>query len=424
MSETFRINKSFVDKTAFVESGQTIYRDSDLIGFALRVTAKSKTYIVERRKDTKLVRMVVGKHTDIAAAEARTKAETYLAQIGAGEDPRKPKKMIHLIPTLEVAFEEYKNDHQGENRLKPKTISSYNKSMDCYLSKWKKLKLSEISKQDVADKHLEISEISPAQANAAMRLVRAIFNWAMHFYTDEKEVSLIAINPVLVLKQKKRWNRIKPRTDHLDEDQIGPFFRSLVNYRSEDSHRAMGYSNNARDLYIVIMLTGIRLDEGQTLGWVDVNVEKGLLIFRDTKNGDDLHLGDFLHAVLEKRFPLRSNEWVFPSRQKPKSHIVNMRASLTNLNKAAGTDIDSHDLRRTYASITNRLAYGLATIKRLLNHRESTNQGETTLTYIQVSRKEFKRAMNDIEDTIFEAAGLNKADIIARLKASASGGFL
>ncbi|MFY0080388.1 integrase, partial [Acinetobacter baumannii] len=46
-----KLNKSTVDAIPFTEKGQKIYRDAELIGFAVRVTNTSKTYIVERRHE-------------------------------------------------------------------------------------------------------------------------------------------------------------------------------------------------------------------------------------------------------------------------------------------------------------------------------------------------------------------------------------
>ncbi|EPP9788823.1 tyrosine-type recombinase/integrase, partial [Acinetobacter baumannii] len=49
-----KLNKTNVDAIPLTESGQKIYRDSDLIGFAVRATTKSKVFIVERRNEGKL----------------------------------------------------------------------------------------------------------------------------------------------------------------------------------------------------------------------------------------------------------------------------------------------------------------------------------------------------------------------------------
>ncbi len=52
-----KLNKSTVDAIPLTEKGQKIYRDAELIGFAVRVTNKSKTYIVERRHEGELGRV-------------------------------------------------------------------------------------------------------------------------------------------------------------------------------------------------------------------------------------------------------------------------------------------------------------------------------------------------------------------------------
>lgn len=409
MSETYKINKTFVDKLPFEATGQKIYRDSQLIGFALRVTSKSKTYIVERRKDGKLFRVVIGKHTEIATAEARTQAETLLARIGTGDDPRKPRRQTHLIPTLDQAY----NDYITERKLTKSTLDSYKKSLK-YLSTLKSTKLNAISRHDTVDAFNEISKASPAQANAAMRMLRAIYNWASFHYIDADEKPLIKDNPVHILTAKKQWNRVKSRTTFLEDEEVGQFFNALLQYQDETRHQNRHYSNNARDFYILIMFTGIRLGEGQQLKWDDVDLDKGQLIFRDTKNHDDhrMPMGDYLLTVFKQRHALRENDWVFPSRMKTGEHITNLRAALDRLNQVAGTKITTHDLRRTYASIANNLDYSYATIKRLLNHRDSSQQDNVTLRYIQMTMKKLKLAMNEIEDAIFESAGLDKAQYI------------
>lgn len=414
MSETFKINKSLVDKLPFEANGQKIYRDSQLIGFALRVTSKSKTYIVERRKEDKLFRIVIGKHTDIATTEARTQAEILLSSISQGEDPRKPKRQTHLIPTL---FDAY-TDYIKERKLADNTLRSYKNSIN-YMSTLSSTKLDEISRHDTIDMFNEISKASPAQANAAMRMLRAIYNWASFHYIDKDEKPLIKDNPVQILTAKKQWNRIKSRTSFLEDDEVGQFFNALMQYQDETRHHKRHYSNNSRDLYILIMFTGIRLNEGQSLSWRNVDLDKGHLVFRDTKNGDDhrIPMGDFLHEVLQQRNELRQNEWVFPSRMKAGEHISNVRAALDKLNEHAGTKITTHDLRRTYASIANNLDYSYATIKRLLNHRDSSEQDNVTLRYIQMTMKKLKLAMNEIEDAIFESAGLDKDEYINKFKA-------
>lgn len=414
---TYKITKSFVDKVEFEKTGQKIYRDASLVGFGLRVTQKSKTYIAERRKEGKNFRIAIGKHFEITATEARSKAESILTQIGTGEDPRKPEKVRKQIPTLIVAYQEYIT----ERTLKHKTLNSYNKQINSYLYDFQNIRLSEITRQDIVAKFKEITKVSPAQANSSMRLLRAIYTWAEFTYTDENEQPVLRDNPIKILTAKKLWNNIKPKTSYLEEDEAGNFFSALLNYQDETRWHNKPYANNARDLYLLIMLTGIRLDEGQCLQWGrDVDMNKGVLIFHDPKNGDDhqLPMGDFLFEIFRLRYTQKGNEWVFPSRQNEGSHITNMRTALAKLNDTARTNITTHDLRRTYATIANDLDYSVATIKRLLNHRDSSRQNDVTLRYIQMSTKKLKQAMNDIEQQVFEYTGITLQDAIYKIKAS------
>lgn len=76
------------------------YRDSELIGFAVRATTKSKSYIIERRNAGELYRVVLGKTNEISTLSARAKAQTILAKIANGEYVKPSKKqvvIIHLI---------------------------------------------------------------------------------------------------------------------------------------------------------------------------------------------------------------------------------------------------------------------------------------------------------------------------------------
>ena len=80
-----KINKLNVEDLALADKGQIIYRDTDLIGFALRVTPNSKTYIVDRKNNNELYRVTVGGSKDISAAGARKKAQLIMTKIQNGE---------------------------------------------------------------------------------------------------------------------------------------------------------------------------------------------------------------------------------------------------------------------------------------------------------------------------------------------------
>lgn len=389
-----KLNKSNVDSIPLNQTGQTLYRDSDLIGFVVRVTTKSKTYIVERRHEGKLHRIVIGKTNEYTPAEARKKAQVILAEISNGTYEKKKIELSNQL-TLQQAFDLY----LGQRKLKPLSINTYNHCLDTFLSDWKTKIIFNITKKDVFDKFIKLTEYSPAQANLTLKMFGSIWSFAhVHCSTDENPI--LKQNPVDVIPAKRGWNKTKVRTRHLDESNIHTYYNAVLNYFTERSLYNDAAKNATRDFVLFVMYTGCRRNEAQTLKWENVDIEKGLFVFKDPKNGDDhlLPMGDHLFEIIKQRYELRENEYVFPGSTMVSSakHISGAQGLLNTLATQTGITISLHDLRRTFATICNNLDYGPYTIKRLLNHRSGT-KNDVTGGYVQVSIKKLRLAMNDIE---------------------------
>lgn len=392
-SQNMKLNKSTVDSIPLVASGQKIYRDSDLIGFAVRATTKSKVYIVERRADGRLYRITIGKTNEIAAAEARKQAQVLLAQIASGEY-QKQKTAINNNPTFQQAFDLYLK----HRKLKPLSINTYHHCINTFLSDWLEKPIFDIGKTEAFNKFLELTDYSPSQANLTLKMFGSIWRFAqVHYSTDENPI--LKHNPVDVVPAKRGWNRLKARTRHLGENDIVNFHAAVLKYKNEKSLISSEAKNAVRDLVLFIMYTGCRRNEARTLRWENVDINKGEFIFIDPKNGDDHHLpmGDKLWQIMKDRYAQRESEWVFPaSRLSKKGYLAGAEGLLQVINDELGTAISLHDLRRTFATICNHLNYGPYTIKRLLNHRSGAI-GDVTGGYVQVSKRKLRAAMNDIE---------------------------
>lgn len=389
-----KINKSFVDQLEFVESGQKIIRDSELTGFAIRVTVKSKAYIVERRKDGKLHRIVIGRHTDITAAEARVKAQQILADIGSGRHQAEavPVDVVETCyPTLGESLELYLREKQ----LKPLSVRTYKHCVHAFLPDWLDRVIFEVTKSDVQDRHQQLTTYSPSQANLTMQVFRAVWNHAYITYSDDDN-PITKINPVKILEAKKSWNQIKPRRGRLMGSDIPLFFKNTQEYVDESSLRDDGTKHAVRDMLIFIMLTGCRRNEAESLNWKNVDFKHGTVTFLDPKNGADhvLPVGDYLLGMLNERYARKHSDWVFASSRAERGHVVSAMTALKRINEKTGVQKCQHDLRRTFASIANDLDYGHYTIKRLLNHIS----GDVTANYVQVSMSKLREAMNAIED--------------------------
>ncbi len=388
-----KLNKSNVDAIVLTEKGQAIHRDSDLIGFAVRATTKSKSYIVERRHEGKLYRVTIGKTNEITPVEAKKKAQTILADIANGEYEKKKEGSNEV--TLEQAFDLYLK----QRKLKPLSINTYHHCIDTFLSDWKSKPIFDISKKDVFDRFIKLTEYSPTQANLTLKMFGSIWRFAqVHWSTDENPI--LKHNPIDVIPAKRGWNKTKARTRHLDESNIHVFYNAVLNYFTERSLYDDASKNAVRDLVLFIMYTGCRRNEAQTLKWENVDIEKGLFIFKDPKNGDDhlLPMGDHLFEIIKQRYELKNNEYVFPGSNmvSKAKHVSGAQGLLEAVREQTGIEISLHDLRRTFATICNNLDYGPYTIKRLLNHRSGA-KNDVTGGYVQVSIKKLRLAMNDIE---------------------------
>ncbi|EMP8096217.1 tyrosine-type recombinase/integrase, partial [Acinetobacter baumannii] len=265
---------------------------------------------------------------------------------------------------------------------------------------WKDKDIFEISKDEVFEKFLKLSEYSESQANLSLKMFGSIWTFAKIHYSTEQN-PILKTNPVDIIPAKRGWNKIKPRSRHLDEDQIPVFYKAVMEYRGEDSIRLTEFTNSTRDLVLCVMFTGCRRDEGQTLKWSEVDIEKGTFVFKDPKNGDDhlLPMGDQLWAILKERYKNRKGDYVFAGSSRKGNgggYISTPDGVLDYVERQTGIKISLHDLRRTFATICNNLDYGQYTIKRLLNHRSGARD-DVTGNYVQVSIKKLRKAMNDIE---------------------------
>ena len=408
-----KLTKTFVDSVPLSPGKQVFYRDSELTGFALRVTS-AKTYIVERRigNGGSSVRVKVGEHGLITPAQAREQATQLLAKMANGINPNEEKLAAKAAqetaaqkkleqPTLRDAYEVYKSQRQ----LKPKTLKDYNQCFDDYLADWRDLRLIDITRTMIQTKHAQLSERAKARANLAMRFYRAVFNFSAEHYLDDDDQPIINIsNPVATLNSKRQWNKIRRRKGHIRDEQMSDWINAILAYKWRAQHYNDAFALTNQDFLITLMLTGFRREEMESLLWANVDLKYGTLLIKDTKNGEDhlLPMGDLLWQMIkERRQRDPAGVWVFPSKKSKSGHIVNRSKSRGHIHRETGINFTFHDLRRTFSSIANgRVQPGKYTIKRLLNHTDENSNSDVTGGYVQVSMADLRSAMNQIEDIV------------------------
>jgi integrase len=386
-----RLTKSVIDKIQTpCDRDQVFYRDGELKGFAVRITSNGiKSFVVEKLVNRKVRRITLGRYGELTAEQARKEAQKLLGKIATGVDPVADKRLAKAkAVTLSGVFADYK---QARKNLKPKTLYDYEQVMARAFADWKSKPLFAISKDQVAKKHRELGKNGEAYANLAMRVLRALFNFAIEQYEDAQGKPLITENPVKRLSKTRAWYRVKRRKTYITPDQLSMW------------HQAVMQLDNAvmRDYLLLILLTGVRRNEAAQLKKEDVNLKAKWLTITDPKNHEPhtLPLTIYLHDLLKRRIDVSCNEYVFPSSGEG-GYLVEPRKQMAKIIEKTGIQFTVHDLRRTFITIAESLDIPAYALKRLLNHKMDSS--DVTAGYIITDVERLRRPMQQIEAYILE----------------------
>jgi integrase len=430
-----KITKERVDKISFPVIGQTIYRDTTLPGFCLRVGSERKAYFVQKKRGGRKIVYTLGMHGHITADEARDLAIQRLSDITKGINPVEAKKEAKArAVTLQQALAEYLT---ARNNLKPRTRTDYIEVVN-YMPDWHGKTLSAISKDMIEKRHRLLTEKrGKARANYAMRVLRAVFNFALDRYEVQGKPVLYE-NPVRRLSQARAWHKIKSRTDYIKADELPKFFAALEKMicpeceysweprkpepktcpRCKEQVEIMPPSETMRDYFTLILFTGLRRLEAAKLRWENVNFTAKTITITDTKNNDPLELpmSNFLHDLFKRRKETAGeNEWVFQGDGEI-GHLIEPKRQLDNIRKSSGLTFTIHGLRRTFATIAESLDLSAYAIKRLVNHRQT--EQDITGRYVMKDVERLREPVQRIADYILAKAGKTEmSNVIAITKA-------
>jgi len=404
MSNKITISKARVDKIPLTESGQSLYWDAKLPGFGLRVGRVQKTYIVQKKIRSKTVRFSIGSHGQITPEQARKEAIRRLADMTRGKNPVDQKRQaIATSITLEEVFNAFMKT-RGEN-LTPKTAYLYESIMNTCFADWLKKEITGISKDMISRRHAKIgSERGKAHANGSMRVLRAVFNYAMGEYEDSRGESLIHENPVRRLSQTRAWFKISRRDDYIKANELRAFFDAVESLESDI----------VRDYLLVLLFTGLRRNEAAQLKWSDVDFSAKTIKITDTKNREPLNLplSDYLYDLLRRRSETVSGDYVFPGNGAA-GHIIEPKRQFKKIREAVNHKITLHGLRRTFITIADSIDLPLYAIKRLVNHKMS---GDVTAGYIVSDVERLREPARKIADFILLKAGRKEAAKVIQLR--------
>ena len=403
-----KITKSVVDKLPIPVSetpgktAQKRYYDDHMKGFGVRVTSGgTKAFFVEKLIKKKLCRITLGRYPELTVEMARKEVQKLLGQIAIGMDPVAEKRAEKM---REVTLNEVFNDYiQVRKSLKHNTLYNYKKVLSTAFAGWGDKSFLAITKDKVAKHHEKLGqENGEAYANLAMRLLRALFNFAAGQYEDAQGKSLITENPVNRLSQTRAWYRVERRQTFIKSHDLAAWYLGVQQLSN----------TTLRDYLLLLILTGLRRQEAARLTWDNVDLAAKTFTITDTKNNEPhtLPLTNYLYELLKLRSQSQINAYVFPGTGAA-GHIIEPRKQMVKVTQASGVEFTVHDLRRTFITIAESLDISAYALKRLMNHKMG---GDVTAGYIVTDVERLRKPMQLITDYILKCMGVIKsAEIIA-----------
>lgn len=397
------------------EKGQRFIRDNNLPGFALRVTSTgAKSWIVEAavRGQKSAKRRTLGRYPAVKADRARKLAIQELGRFAEGKDTLQAERTERAISlTLGTVFTDY-----IENRdLKPGTVADYQQAFRVSFEDWQDRRITSITRSMVEARHKRDTGVrGAARANLAMRVLRALFNYAIGRYEDGDGNPVVTDNPVTRLSAVRAWNRVDRRRRYIRPHELPAWFDAVEMLRQKNPKKAPSAATVA-DWLEFLILTGCRRNEALSLQWADVDLKGKLFRIPDTKNRQihELPMSTPLVEMLNRRNAARKKpkdtDRVFAGGSKT-GGLGEVRLGMGYVTEQSGIAFTPHDLRRTFATTAERLDLPTYTIKRLMNH--TITASDVTGGYIQIDVERLRIPVQQIADAILGAAERKPSTVV------------
>ena len=395
-----KLTKKWIDKEPLCSD--IVWWDTETQGLGLRITKTKKVFIAQARVKGKTRKVTLGQYGHLTLFQAREMAKDELGKMAQGIDPsavRRKNKAENV--TLDQVVKSYIKS----KKLKPLSVKDIKTHKDLNFKEWKDKPLCRVDRAAVKKKFAAISERSPAQANQAFRVFRALWNYAIAEYRYPDDSPVFGENPVNILSEQKIWNAVKPRDSKIPVNKVGIAWNVLQEMNGSPVQSQK--SRTLVDAATFILLTGCRLDEATSLTWDRVNMDERWWHLDDPKNhrAVTFPLSELACEIVAGRPQI--NEYVFGSQGKY-GHITEIRTPMKKISEAIGLKVTAHDLRRTFKAMAIENQIELWKANLLMNHQES---GVAIKHYVETSDLQyFRQEVNIIADWIVEQAKIAKTE--------------
>lgn len=449
---TIRAIEALPPAPADSKSGRVEYMDTEAPGLYLRVTkngVKTFSYFGRAKGARKAERFTIGRFPVVKPEQARQEAWKLAGEQAKGESVTQAARDKRGEMTLDTLKDKYGADLRKRNA---KDVDAFEKQYARHIQPYfGKLRLSDISADDVAEWHDKLPDIimrklqetaagraavreqrrqeieerqakkgrrhgpkpkpkasqrststvvvtGKGSANRALESLRAMFNWAAKpvrgFFTGTNPATGHTKFP-----GSERERFLRP-------GEASAFFRALLEEQNI----------TARDCIMMKLLTGGRRANVHAMRWDQIDFGEAVWHIPGafTKNGAPQYVPLVPEAValLKQRYDARtSSVWVFPADRSDSKHghIGNLKAAWHRVMVRSGlSNLRQHDLRRTLGSWQARHGATLLLIGKSLNHKHPAS----TAIYARLDIEPVRASMGQATSGLFEAGGLKDASNI------------
>lgn len=402
-----KITKSTVDK-AKAQAQDYFLWDSELKGFGVKIaTGGRKSYVCKFRvgsgRSAPTRRMTIGMHgSPWTVDQARAEARRILGHVANGADPAQEKQDAKKQITVSELCDLYLE--HGTGTKKPSTIATDRGRIERHIKpllgnkKVPDVMRADIKRflQDVANGKTARDEKTKLRGRAIVKggkgaatrtvgLLGGIFSFAF-------DGGLINENPVRGVK------RFPDRKGHryLSHAELVALGQAL------DRAAMEGGKSFAIAILKLLIFTGARRGEIESLKWNEIDFEAGYLRLSDSKTGQKaIPLNAGALAILNGVERREGSDFVFPA-QKGAGHYVGTPKVWRSIRDLAGLgDVRIHDLRHSFASIAVSGGASLPIIGALLGHSDSA----TTQRYAHLHDDPLKAAAESVGGRIAASLG-------------------
>jgi len=364
-----RLTDKFIRSLKPPAKGFQLHTDSEVPGFALRITSTGKkAFVLDYRINGRNRRMTIAHFPEYNATAARDLATDYRKQIHKKIDPLDVKYSDNMKDLCDDVIK-----HMEGIGRRPATLRNYKQMIrDNITPVLGRYKVTDITRRDIERLHKGLSD-TPYQANRVLGVLSRVFALAIHWEMLER-------NPA---KGIEPFQEI-PRERYLTAAELKRLVQAL------DAHE----NRNRASAVMLILLTGCRKTEALAATWNEFDLAAGVWTkpahTTKQKRTHRVPLNPLALALLQG-LP-QTSDYVFPGRYEDQP-ISDIRGFWYQIRKDANLPgLRLHDLRHTFASLLASQGLSLPIIGQLLGH----TQAHTTQRYAHLLDEPLKDATNKV----------------------------